>query len=139
MNDTTSIFSNIQKTQYIAIFVSIVLFFYILYLVRNKRIREEYSILWLLSSFVFIFFSIWREGLEFFAGLMGIAYPPAALFLLLLLAIFLILIEFSIIISRLTESNKILAQELSLLKEELSKHSHKDVGSASDPAEDIVD
>jgi hypothetical protein len=120
MNEKVSSLSlNIQTTQYIAIFVSISLFMYIFYLVRKKKIKEEYSLLWLSSSLVFIVFSIWRHGLEFFAKLMGIAYPPAALFLILMLAIFLILIEFSINISKLSEKNKILAQELALLKAEL--------------------
>lgn len=115
----SSIGSSIQTTQVIAIVVSISLFLYILFLVRKKKIKEEYSLLWLFSSFVFIIFSIWRDGLEYFAQLIGIAYPPAALFLILLLAIFLILIEFSINISKLTEKNTILAQELALLKNEL--------------------
>jgi hypothetical protein len=120
MNEkASSIGSNIQMTQYIAIAVSIGLFLYILFLVRNKKIREEYSLLWLFSSIVFIVFSIWRDGLEYFAKLIGIAYPPAALFLILLLAVFLILIEFSINISKLTEKNKSLAQELALLRNEL--------------------
>jgi len=110
---------NIRTTQYIAIVVSISLFLYILFLVRNKKIKEEYSLLWLSSSVVFIIFSIWRDGLEFFARIMGIAYPPAALFLILLLAVFLILIEFSINISKLAEKNKILTQELALLKKEI--------------------
>ena len=117
--EVSSIGSNVQTTQYIAIFVSISLFLYILYLVRKKKIKEEYSLLWLSSSFVFIVFSFWRHGLENFARLMGIAYPPAALFLILMLAIFLILIEFSVNISKLSEKNKILAQELALLKNEL--------------------
>lgn len=120
MNEAAnSIGSNIQTTQVIAIVVSISLFLFILYLVRKKKIKEEYSLLWLSSSLVFIFFSIWRDGLEYFAALIGIAYPPAALFLILLLAVFLILIEFSINISKLTEENKVLAQELALLRHEL--------------------
>jgi len=114
--EASSIGSNIQTTQYIAIAVSISLFLYILYLVRKKRIKEEYSLLWLSSSIVFIVFSIWRHGLEYFAKLIGIAYPPAALFLILMLAIFLILIEFSVNISKLAGNNKILAQELALLR-----------------------
>jgi hypothetical protein len=117
--EVSSIALNIQTTQYIAIAVSIGLFLYILYLVRKKKIKEEYSLLWLFSSAVFIFFSIWRDGLEYFAKLVGIAYAPAALFLILMLAIFLILIEFSIIISMLSEESKILAQELALLKNRL--------------------
>jgi len=117
--EISSIGSSIQTTQYIAIAVSISLFLYIFFLVRKKKIKEEYSLLWLSSSIVFIVFSIWRHGLEYFARLMGIAHPPAALFLILMLAIFLILIEFSINISKLTEKNKILAQELALLRNEL--------------------
>lgn len=113
--------NNIQVTQYIAIAASMGLFAYIFYLVRNKRIKEEYSLLWLFFSAIFIFFSIWRDGLEYFAKLVGIAYPPAALFIILLLAIFLILIEFSRIISRLTDRNISLAQELAILRMELEK------------------
>ncbi len=122
MNENiSSIASNIQKTQYIAIAASIGLFIYILYLVRNKRIKEEYSLLWLFFSIVFIFFSVWRNGLEYFSKMVGIAYPPAALFLILLLAIFLILINFSSIISRLTDRNLTLAQEIGILKMEVKK------------------
>jgi hypothetical protein len=121
MNDGGSIGSNIQITQYIAIAASVGLFAYIFYLVRNKRIKEEYSLLWLFFSIVFIFFSVWRYGLEYFAKLIGIAYPPAALFIILLLAVFLILIEFSRNISRLTDRNISLAQELAILKMELEK------------------
>jgi hypothetical protein len=120
MNDS-SIAYNVQTTQYIAIAVSVALFVYILYLVRKKRIKEEYSLLWLFFSAVFIFFSIFRGLLEEFARLVGIAYAPAALFLILLLAVFLILIEFSIIISKLAERNKSLAQEVGILKQEIEK------------------
>jgi hypothetical protein len=120
-----SIGSNIQVTQYIAIAASIGLFAYIFYLVRNKRIKEEYSLLWLFFSVVFIIFSVWRGGLEYFAKLIGIAYPPAALFIILLLAIFLILIEFSRIISLLTDRNISLAQEMAILKMELEKLKRK--------------
>jgi hypothetical protein len=121
MNPSESIGSNIQITQYIAIAASIGLFIYISYLVRNKRIKEEYSLLWLLFSVVFIFFSVWRDGLEYFAKLVGVAYPPAALFIILLLAVFLILIEFSRIISLLTDRTIALAQEVGILKMELEK------------------
>lgn len=141
MNDAvSSIGSNIQTTQIIAIVVSISLFLFIFYLVRKKKIKEEYSLLWLSSSVVFIFFSIWRNGLEYFAGLIGIAYPPAALFLILLLAVFLILIEFSINISKLTEENKILAQELALLRHQLETEKagkKADDAVGSDDLEDV--
>ena len=51
---------NIFKMQYIAIIGSVVLLVFILNLIRRKRIKEEYSLLWLFLSFVFILFSSWR-------------------------------------------------------------------------------
>lgn len=107
---------NIFKMQYIAIAGSIALLLFILNLIRRKRIKEEYSLLWLFLSLVFLVFSVWREGLDYISKLMGVAYPPAALFLILLMAIFMILIQFSIIISKQAENNKNLTQEHGLLK-----------------------
>ncbi len=109
----------IQKMQAFAIAASILLFFFLLYLIRKKRIKEEFSLLWLFFGVVFIIFSTWRAGLDFVASLVGIAYPPAAMFLLFMLAFFFILIEFSTIISRLSDRNKNLTQEIGLLKMEL--------------------
>ncbi len=110
---------NIFRMQYIAIAGSILLMFFILNLIRRKRIKEEYSLLWLFLSVVFLVFSIWREGLDSISKLMGVAYPPAALFMVLLIAIFMILIQFSIIISSQAEKNKNLTQELGIIKFEI--------------------
>ena len=112
---------NANRIQLIAVACSIVLLIFIFELTRKKKIREEYSVLWLVFCFIFLIFSIWRKGLDFFASVVGIDYPPSALFLIFVLAIFLILIQFSIIISRLTEHNKNLTQEIGLLKMEISE------------------
>lgn len=108
-----------QKIQVFALIASISLFFFLLYLIRKKKMKEEFSLLWLFFGIVFIVFSAWRSGLDFIAGIVGIAYPPAAMFLLFTLAFFFILIEFSTIISRLSDRNKNLTQEIGLLKMEL--------------------
>lgn len=120
MEDTPySLAVNITKMQYIAIAGSLALMFFILNLIRKKRIKEEYSLLWLFLAIVFLVLSIWREGLDYISQFMGVAYPPAALFLILLMAIFMILIQFSIIISNHADNNKNLTQEHGLLKFEL--------------------
>jgi len=98
---------------------SIILFLFIMYLIRSQRLKEEYSLLWIFFSLVFMVFSFWRNGLDYVSEFLGVAYPPAALFMILLMAIFLILIEFSIIISKLSDKNKSLAQEIGLLKHRL--------------------
>jgi hypothetical protein len=108
-----------HRIQFIAMAGSVGLLFFILELIRRKRIRENYALLWLFIGTVFLFFSIWRRGLEVLAHLMGIAYPPTAFLLVLIIGIFLILIQFSLIISILTDKNKALAQEIGLIKKRI--------------------
>jgi hypothetical protein len=110
---------NINIIQYIAIIGSTIFIFFILELIRKKTLHEAYSLLWLFFALVFLGLSVWRQGLDVISGLIGISYPPAALFLTLLIAMFLILIQFSIVISKLSENNKKLAQEVGLLKNEI--------------------
>lgn len=107
---------NIHIVQIISEIGSIGFLLFILYQIHSRRFREEYSILWLGISVVFVFFSFWREGLNHVSRLIGVAYPPAALFLILIMSVFLILIQFSVIISKATHNNTQLTQEHSMLK-----------------------
>jgi hypothetical protein len=111
----------IHRVQFFAVVGSIALFIFILELIRKRRIREQYSLLWFFFGLVFIILSIWEEGLAQIAHFIGIAYPPAALLLFLVIAIFLILIQYSIIISKLSDKNDKLIQEIALLREEFEK------------------
>lgn len=110
-----------NRIQYIAIFCSFALLVFIFELTRREKIREQYSILWLFFSVIFVVLSIWRDGLDYFAKLVGIEYAPSALFLVLLLAIFMILIQFSIVISKLSRENKKLSQAIGLLQLEIEE------------------
>lgn len=112
---------NIFRMQIIAIAGSVILFLFILNLIRRKRIKEEYSLLWVFFGIVFIVLSLWRQGLDYIAMAIGVAYPPTAILLIFLMAMFMILIQFSIIISRLSDANKTLCQEIGLMKMELAK------------------
>lgn len=108
-----------DKTQIIAITASILLIIFIFTLIRKRRLKEEYSLLWLFFGFVFLFLASWKGSVDFIAELIGIAYSPAALLLVLIIGIFFIMVEFSMIISKLTDLNKNLAQDVGILKEEL--------------------
>jgi hypothetical protein len=116
---------NTNKIQYFAIAGSILLLLFIIELIRRKKIKEQYSLLWLFFSAGFITLSFWRDGIEEIAAFVGIAYAPAAFLLILVMAIFLILIEFSLIISKLSDNVKVLVQEIALLKEKIKKHENR--------------
>lgn len=126
-----------EQMQVIAILFSVSLTLYILWIIQRKRLKEEYSLMWLGTGAMFILFSVWRQGLEMLGNLMGIAYAPAALFIILLVGILLILIQFSMIISRLSERSKLIAQEHALLQQEVEKLRRKvDTITENDTAQD---
>ncbi|MBE0568275.1 MAG: DUF2304 domain-containing protein [Deltaproteobacteria bacterium] len=101
-----------------SICASTALLLYILEMVRRRRLREEYSILWLFGSVIILVLSLKQGWLISIAHAVGIAYPPSFLFLVGILFILLILIHFSIAISKLHQMNKKMAQEIALMKQE---------------------
>jgi hypothetical protein len=100
---------------------SLVLVGVILELIRSRRLRERYALLWLLTGLVLLALSAWRGGLNTIAGWAGIeTYPPAILFAVGLLFIILVLLHYSTVISRLSDQNTVLAQRVALLESALS-------------------
>lgn len=91
----------------------------VLELVRRRTLREEYSLLWLGTAFAMIILSAWRDLLHGIAALVGIAYPPNLLFLMASLFMAFLLLYFSTVITRLTQENKDIAQEVALLRYEI--------------------
>ena len=108
-----------ERIQIFAILASFAVCFVILELVRKRKLMEKYSLIWLLSAVLLIVLSFWREMLEWLADLLGVDYAPTALFIVLSFCGLGLLVHFSIVISKLTEQNKILAQELGLLRNEM--------------------
>lgn len=85
-------------------------------LVRRNKIRERYAILWLATSLVLLVLSLKRSWLEALSHLMGIHYPPTALFLLLMAFVLLILIDYSIALTKQLTKIQKLAQDQGLLE-----------------------
>jgi hypothetical protein len=94
-------------------------------LIRRHRLQERYALLWIVTGGVMLVLAIWRRGLDAFADLIGVAYPPSALFMVAGLFVFVVLLHFSTVLSRLSEQNKTLAQQLALLEEKLRSKDQK--------------
>ncbi len=107
---------DIDRFQILAVIGSLIFLALIVYLVRKKKLREDYSLLWLFFGGIFLLLSIWRESLEYISKAIGVAYAPAAIFIILIMSLFMIMIQFSIIISKQANQISMLAQEISLLK-----------------------
>jgi hypothetical protein len=116
------------RIQLLAIVASGSLLVLVLELVRRKAFLERYALLWLLSAFVMLGLSAWRGFLATVAGAIGIAYPPNALFLVAFGFVLVLLLHFSLAVSRLSDQSKLLAQRLALLEQRLAQvaeHEHR--------------
>ena len=102
------------------ILASLVLLVVVFELIRSRRLRESYALLWLLTGVSLLVLSAWRDGLDTVAGWLGVdGYPPAVLFAVGLLFIILVLLHYSTVISKLADQNVILAQRLALLEQDV--------------------
>jgi hypothetical protein len=104
-----------------AAIASLVLLVVILELIRSRRLQERYALLWLVTGGVMLVLAVWRDALGLLADLVGVAYPPSALFVLASLFILVVLLHYSTVLSRLSDENKILAQRMGLLEERLER------------------
>jgi hypothetical protein len=107
------------RIQIIAILGSGVILAVVFGLIRQRKLREEYALLWLGASLLLIIMSLWRDLLETVARIAGVAYPPSVLFLAAIVLGFLLAMHFSVSLSRLSNQNKRLTQEVALLKHQL--------------------
>jgi hypothetical protein len=116
------------RIQIVAIVSAGVLLVILLELVRRRRLLERYALLWLLSAAVLLGLSVWRGLLETVADAIGVAYPPNALFLIAFGFVLVLLLHFSLAVSRLSDQTKVLAQRLALLEEVVRGQRQADTG-----------
>ena len=108
---------------------SVLLILVVLELIRGRRLKERYALLWLVTGVVLLVLSAWRDGLNTIAGWLGVGtYPPAILFAAATLFIILVLLHYSTVLSRLTDENVLLAQRLALLEERVRRGEPREEG-----------
>jgi hypothetical protein len=90
----------------------------ILELVRRRKLREEYSWLWIVTGVVMVALSTWFRLIEDLTRLTGAISPVTTLFIFGLLFLLLISVHFSTVLSRVTQQVRRLTQELAILSAE---------------------
>lgn len=108
-----------NRVDVVAIIVTALLLAYIVDAVRRRRLREEYSVLWLLTAVVLLALSVIRPALGVLGDLLGIITPSNVLFAVGFGFTVMILLHFSTVVSRLSRENRDLAQQHALLVHEL--------------------
>ena len=112
------------RTSIAATTVAVILLLVVFELIRTRRLRERYALLWLATGVVLVALSAWRGGLNTIARWVGVrTYPPAVLFAVGLLFVILVLLHYSTVLSRLSDQNTTLAQRLALLEARVEEES----------------
>jgi len=101
----------------VAVLVPLIVVFY----VRRWRLKEQYSLLWLVLAVGMVVATAAPGLVEWFAGRLNVFYAPAILFFLALAVVAMMLFHYSLEISRLSDQNRELAQELGLLRARLEE------------------
>lgn len=108
-----------SRIQIVAIVVTAGLFAVVFELVRRRRLMERYALLWLFSTAVLLGLAVWRGLLEEVSAAVGIYYAPSALFAIAFGFVLVLLLHFSLVISRLADQNKVLAQRIGMLQQRI--------------------
>ncbi len=103
----------------VALIFGIGMLIIIIDLVRRRKLREEYSWLWLMTGAGILILTLWFDLLRWVTHLVGAISPASTIFLFAFLFLILISLHFSVVISKLTDKNKELAQRYALLEMEL--------------------
>jgi hypothetical protein len=129
----------VTKLQLLSVLGTAALFLIVFELVRRKRLLERYALLWLVASATMFGLALWSDALNVFARAVGIQYGPSALFAVGFGFMLVLLLHFSLVISRLADQNKVLAQRLGMLQQRVEALATEQPGpveaSASAPAE----
>ena len=97
------------------------LLLFVFNLVRRKNLKENYAILWVLTALVLSAAPLLIDYLDEIAHAVGIYYPPAFIYTVAIMFIMVLLLNFSVIVSQLSEQNKTLIQEQAILKKRVTE------------------
>lgn len=101
--------------------ICFLLFVFILDLVRRRKLREEYSWLWLLTCLALFFLVMKYSWLEAISSLIGAVLPTTTLFIGALVFLMILSVQFSVVVSRLTDQVENLVQENALLRQKIEE------------------
>ncbi len=113
---------------------SVLLLLVVLELIRGRKLKERYALMWLATGVVLLGLSVWRGGLNTIAGWVGVEYAPAILFAVAILFVIVVLLDYSIVLSRLSDRNTLLAQRVALLEERLATRDEREAAALDDEA-----
>jgi hypothetical protein len=104
----------------VAVIISAALLLLIVQLIRTRRLREEYALIWLAAGVTIFVLSLFGGLVNWLAGLLRVSYPPTLILVAGLLFALVILLLQSVAISTQADRLRDLAQYAALLEQRLA-------------------
>jgi hypothetical protein len=105
------------RIQIVALLFCATLLILLFRLIVKKRLREEYSIIWLFFFAFLLLFVIFRSEIDKIASFMGVYYAPSLLFLVLIGVLIFFCLHLSVVASKQSWQIKELAQKIALMEQ----------------------
>ena len=110
----------LERQQLVAITGAVAVLLIVLELVRRRKLREEYSWVWIVTAISIVALALNQSLLLTLTSWIGAASPASTLFFGAIVFLLSLCVQFSIRLSRLTHRQRTVAQRLALLEEELA-------------------
>lgn len=110
-----------ERQQFVAITGAVAIVLIVFELVRRRKLREEFSLVWIFTAICIVVLALNQDLLTTISGWVGAASSVSTLFFGAIIFLIALSVQFSVRLSRLTHRQRTLAQRLALLEEELTE------------------
>ena len=111
----------IWRARLFFVVLGLLVLIFVINLVRTKRLKEEYALLWLFMAGALVAAPLLIDVIDVVSFSIGIDYPPALIIVIALICFALIFFQISVTISRFSEQIKNLTQDLALARKRIEE------------------
>ncbi len=104
------------RARVVLIIIGLIVLATVINLLRTRRLKEEYALLWLLAAITLVFAPLLIDPLDRIAYFLGVDYPPALFLGLGIVGLLLLIFQLSLNISRFSDHIRVLTQEIAILR-----------------------
>jgi hypothetical protein len=120
-----------------AVAVCVALVGLLVVLLRTRRLREKYAIIWIVVGLAVAVFAEFPRAVEKVARAVGVQTPSNLVFALALVALLLVCVQLSMEITRLEEETRTLAEAVALLRLDVERATGVQGGAAEPPSDEV--
>jgi len=107
------------RARILLIAIGLIVLVTVINLLRKRRLKEEYALLWLLAALALVLAPFLIDILDQIAVFLGVEYPPTLFLGLAIIGLLLIIFQLSLNISRFSDQIKVLTQEIAILRQQV--------------------